>query len=131
MTQDHFLAYLAAFEERVMIAGVKANAFKFKGDTIIPLRRKKLNGTPFADFVGDSFEHNDVLAFNYYGLVKLSSGAVKIVKENIAVFPNLRTIKSKVLHFNSVKTEHIRKLAPDLLPEFSEFKMFLVGLRDF
>lgn len=125
--------YFNEFEKMVMVEGVKNNIFRIKGETIIPLRRKnkKLNNSDFAEFIGDKFDFDELFAFNYYGLVKLSTGTIKIVKQNITIFPNLRTIKSRVLHFNSIKTYHIKKLAPDLLSYFPEFKQFLVDLRSF
>ena len=123
--------YLVALETSVMVRGNEEGVFKKKAEEIVPLRKTKLHFTPFANFIGSEFEFGSVLAFNYYGLFKISTGTSKVVAECRVAFPNVRTIKAKVIHFNSIKMEHIKELAPDLLPDFPDFKRFLVDLRGF
>lgn len=123
--------YLDQLEQKVMIKGFEVEVFKKKQLEIIPLRKKKLHDTDFAEFVGPEFVYDSVLAFNYYGLFKLSSGGSKVVDNCKLAFPNIRTMKARVIHFNSVKIEHIKELAPELLSDFPDFKRLLVDLRDF
>ena len=123
--------YLVELEQLVMVQGMESGAFKKKAEEIVPLRKTKLHFTPFANFVGSQFKYDKVLAFNYYGLFKISTQTASVVEDCRVAFPNVRTIKAKVIHFNSIKMEHIKLLAPDLLPDFPDFKRFLVDLRGF
>lgn len=123
--------YLIQLESLVMVKGFEKGIFKKKAEEIVPLRKTKLHFTKFATFTGSEFEYDKVLAFNYYGLFKISTGISKVVEEGRAAFPNVRTIKAKVIHFNSIKIEHIKELAPELLNDFPDFKRFLVDLRGF
>jgi hypothetical protein len=113
------------------VEGYEKGVFKEKPPEIIPLRKKKLHDTELAAFVGPEFNYKSVLAFNYYGLFKLSSGGTEVVENCKLAFPNIRTMKARVIHFNSVKMEHIKELAPELLNDFPDFKRLLVDLRGF
>jgi len=123
--------YLHQLEQRIMIKGFEEGVFKEKSPEIIPLRKKKLHDTKFAEFVGPEFKYESVLTFNFYGLFKISSGGSEVVNNCRKAFPNIRTMKARVIHFNSVKMEHLKELAPDLLNDFPDFKRFLVDLREF
>lgn len=123
--------YMNELEQSVMIVGWKEKIFKERKPEIVPLRKKKLHLTPFSNFVGEKFIFDEVLIFNYYGLFKFSSEAINIINESRIAFPNIRTMKSNVIYFNSIKIEHIKELAPELLQDFPDFKQFLVGLRNF
>jgi len=105
--------------------------FKEKPSEIVPLRKRKLHDTDFAEFIGPEFKYDMVLVFNFYGLFKLSNGAKAVVENSKGAFPNIRTMKARVIHFNSIKIEHIKELAPELLSDFPDFKKFLVDLRKF
>jgi len=123
--------YLYNLEVKVMLKGYSNNVFKKTAIIEVPLRKKKMNFTDFANFIGSDFEFPEVLSFNYYGLFKISSKTKEIVQQNSTAFPGLRTIKSKVIHFNSIRMEHVKELAPELLSDFPDFKHFLVNLRGF
>lgn len=123
--------YLHNLEVKVMLKGHIDNVFKKSPLIEVPLRKKKMNFTDFANFIGEDFIYPEVLSFNYYGLFKISSKTKEIVQQNSTAFPGLRTIKSRVIHFNSIRMEHVKELAPELLSDFPDFKQFLVNLRRF
>lgn len=123
--------YMTRLEQEVMIIGWEVEMFKSRPAEVVPLRKRKLHDTDFAKFIESSFKYDSVLVFNYYGLFKLSSGAHEVVENSKVAFPNIRTMKAEVVHFNSIKIEYIKELAPDLLADFPDFKKLLVDLRRF
>ena len=121
--------YINKLEEKVIVAGFNNNVFGKRKKEIVPLRSGKLASTTFADFVGGSFNHNSLLAINYYGLYKLSNNIIDTVNKAENIFSEIRSIKSPVIHFNSIKMEQVFLLAPELGEEFLDFKKHLVRLR--
>lgn len=129
---DYFAEYLLRFEKEVMLEGYSNGLFKGTSEKILSLRPGKLdNTTEMVGFLGKKFESEKVIAFNFYGFIKFSSGLLNVVEENKKIFPNIKTIKSPVVHFQSIKIEHIQQLSKDLLIDFPEFKRFVVKLRQF
>ncbi len=115
-------SYLNSFEKTVMIPMYQAGIYNQRME-LISSRSGKLQNTNFGLFIKRYFEYEDILALNYYGLVKLSTGL-----SHRNAFDSKRLIRSPVIHFNSVKIEHIEKFNSDLLPDFVKFKQRLVKL---
>ena len=126
-----FVDYLLRFEKEIMLEGYLSGLFKGSQEKVISLRPGKLDETKLALFLGKEFQSSNVVAFNFYGFHKFSSGLIKVVNENKNIFPNIKAIKSGIVHFQSVKIEHIQQLQKDLLPGFPDFKKFIVNLRGF
>jgi hypothetical protein len=117
-------------ENKVIIPGLKQGIFDNSPDKIVPLRAGRLDNTPFGNFVGKTFKCGMLLAINYYGHYKLSSGILSAIESIEDTFPDVRCIKASVVHFNSIKIEHIEKLADkEMIADFAEFKKQLVSLR--
>lgn len=121
--------YLQEFERRVVIDGFRRELIGKTGEEVVPLRAGRLAKEALGQFVGKSFHCDSVLAINYYGLYKLSSGIYAAVESVRMLFPDLRSIKSPVVHFNSLKAENVIALAPDLAPDYERFKKYIVQLR--
>lgn len=121
--------YLLNFEKDVVEIGFEKGIFDVGRGEAVPLRAGKLSKEPLGKFVGDILYSDKVLAINYYGLYKLSRGIYQAVESVKVMFPDVRSIKSPVVHFNSLKTESVITLAPHLAPEFEEFKKYIVELR--
>lgn len=121
-------AYLKAFETEVLVNAFINGIMGGKNEPT-PVRPVKLNKTPFGHFIGHSFKFSDPLAFNYYGMVKVSTGVLEVVQEAEAVFPGLKLMNVPVINFSSIRKEHIYYLAPDLLSNFDQFKEHLIALR--
>lgn len=118
--------YLKEFEKEVLIKlfeSTKRNAEP------VPLKKRKIHLTEFGSFIESSFKYNQVLAFDYYGLFKVSKKILSIRAEHISIFPSIKIINAPVIHFSSVKKEQIQQLAPHLLKDFNQFKKYLVNLR--
>jgi len=121
--------YLLEFERSVIKLGVERGVFGDGKEEVVPLRSGKLSKEPLGEFVGDIFDSDKVIAINYYGLYKLSRGIFRAVESVKIMFPDVRSIKSPVVHFNSLKAENIIALAPNLAPGYDEFKKYIVRLR--
>lgn len=115
-------AYLVDFELTVLLPVYMDNS-SLKAEPV-PLRIGKLHKTSFFDFIGSSFESNQILSFNYYGLFKPSTAL-----QRIKPLQGRSTVNAPVIHFSSIKMDHIEKYNKKLLLEFVSFKKFLVALR--
>ena len=127
MNDNNFKEYLYAFEKSIMIPGVERDVFTKEGK--VAVKECKLCNTPFGEFVGTVLEYNRPMAIDYYGLIKKSTGMMDIVNgyKNIEI----KSIIVPIIHFASIKHEHISSLSPELLSMFTEFKDHLVQLRGF
>jgi len=131
--------YMRRFEREVIYTGFMMGRFcKHKNgfiagrkpiEEIVPLRYGKLSKSEFGEFIGKIFDAPVLLAINYYGLFKLSTEIIKAAESVKHIFGEIRSIKSPVVHFNSIKIEDVKELAPELFPDYPEFKKYIVGLR--
>lgn len=121
--------YLREFEKQVIYAGFTSGRFGERKEEIVPLRYGKLSKSEFGDFIGKTFDAKMLLAINYYGLFKLSTEIIRAAESVRHIFGEIRSIKSPVVHFNSIKIEDVKELAPDLFSDYPEFKKYIVGLR--
>lgn len=121
--------YLSEFENRVIYTGFMMGRFGERKEEIVPLRYGKLSKSWFGEFIGKTFDAGVLLAINYYGLFKLSTEIIKAAESVKHIFGEIRTIKSPVIHFNSVRVEDVKELAPNLLLDYPDFKRHIVDLR--
>ena len=115
--------YLNKFENQILLPLFESGDFLIKPEPV-PLRAGKLRKSQFAIFVGADFKYKDILSFNYYGLFKPSTALLQTKPKK-----GLNTIKAPVIHFSSIKIDHIEKQHRELLLDFVNFKKFLVALR--
>jgi len=118
--------YLEQFEKEVLIPLFKKEK---RTPEPVPLKKGKIHLTEFGNFIESSFDCDQILAFDYYGLFKISKKIIDLHKQNIKTFPCIKIINSPVIHFSSVKKEQIHELAPHLYNKFDDFKNYLVKLR--
>jgi len=123
---DHSL-YLVRFEKEVMIPIFEASDKVVKIN--IPVRPSRLLKTNFGKTVGGQFEYDRILALNYYGLMKVSTGFIEKMKEMKKEGYTIQSAITPVVYFASVRSSHISKYSPDLSVDFPEFKSKLVDLR--
>lgn len=116
--------YLDQLEQTVMIPWY-LDQFKDAKPVPISTRPGRLTATPFGVFIQSVFESDYRLALNYYGLIKVSTAQMR---QNMYCRRQFK-VKAVMVHFNSLKIEHIEKYNPELLPDFVKFKNFLVDLR--
>lgn len=121
--------YLNQFESKIIVEGFKKEVFGKRIEEIVPIRSGKLTNTGFGSFIGRSFKCGILLSINYYGLFKLSDEIVNISENAKIIFSEIRSVKSPVIHFNSIKPEQVKLLAPELLKNYDEFKKYVVNLR--
>lgn len=117
-----WMDYLVEFEEKVLLKVYNSSINSIKTEPV-PIRPGKLLKTPFGEFIGRSFTHKNLIAFNYYGLFKISSGIIQVDRNGS------NTVVAPVIHFSSVKIEHVEQHCKELIVDFVSFKKFLVGLR--
>jgi len=124
---NDFKSYLHTFEKSVVISGVENGVFTKEGK--VAVKECKLCNTPFGEFIDTKLKYNRPMAIDYYGLIKKSAGMMAIVDgyKNIEI----KSIIVPIVHFASIKHEHISSLAPELLSMFSGFKEYLIELRGF
>jgi len=124
---NHHKEYLDSFEKRVIIQGLYEGKLGKLG--MITIRECKLSNTQFGKFVGTSLEYSVPMAIDYYGLIKKSTGVLKVVDgyKNVEI----KSILIPVVYFASIRHEDIMDLANDLLNDFPLFKKFLIELRGF
>lgn len=133
--QDKAEQYMQRLELEVIIKGFEKGVFPDKKENlasqkVVPLRAGKLAPTPFGVFIGRSFEFDGILAINYYGHYKLSTGILDAVLDISQRFPDVRSIRSHVVYFNAIKIEHIQSLSDKGMQlDFPIFKRELVELR--
>lgn len=116
---EQWKEYLEEFEKKVLIGIFESVHLKREP---VPVRPGKLINSPFGEFIGTSFIYNRAVAFNYYGLFKLSTGL-----KNIEFISS--TIKAPVVHFSAVKIEQVEEYCKPLIVDFVSFKKSLVALR--
>lgn len=119
--------YRIQLEQKVMIP-LYENECEIMKNEPVPLSPGKLQGGLFGKAVGISFDYNRVLSFDYYGLFKLSSTIIEC-KKDILLAQKKTVILSPVIHFSSIKIEHIERFSKDLLLDFVAFKRYIVYLR--
>jgi hypothetical protein len=96
-------------------------------DRIVSVRESKLKSHTFGQILGTVFQHSKPCAFDYYGLQRKSTGLIN----KLADSSDLNTIVCPVLHFQSIKIEHILEVNPELIHKFAEFKTTLLKIRGF
>jgi hypothetical protein len=119
-----FQRYLLRFEKNVVIKGVEIGLFT---KTLkVPVKKGKLDRTRFGLIIGSVFEHELPIVIDYYGLLKKSTGLLKLGSTT-----KLRRVEATAVHFPSIRMNTIIELSPDLARGFSRFKRKLVNLRGF
>jgi hypothetical protein len=127
MEEEKWKDYLEQFESKVMLAGVFKRVFG--KETMVPVKDGKLSKTDFGKFLGKEIDSHTINAFDYYGHIKKSKGLLATIEAHDQF--ELKSIKSNMVHFASVKIEHIADLCPNLVVDFPKFKRFLLDLRGF
>lgn len=124
-----FADYMEQFEQKVMIPCAENELFKRK--IMVSTRTPKLRDTAFGQFIGPAFKYDGILAFNYYGLTKVSTGFQKRVQQVVNDGMDVKAVETLVVYFAAIKMKNITDFAPDLVLHFTEYKEYLVALRDF
>jgi len=124
-----FSIYMGEFERKVMIPCMEKGIFTKK--TMVSTKRPRLLDTSFGEFIGETFDYDKILVFNYYGLSKFSSYIQQAVEHRLDGGFEVKGVKSVVVYFASIKIKHITSLSPELATHFPAFKDFLVSMRNF
>ncbi len=128
MKREIFLKYLREFEDAVVCQGVLHGLLGKK--ELACTRAGKLTKTFFGTMMGNVLASDDFLAVDYYGLLKKSSGFIDALN-NRDGGAQVRMVEATVVHFPSIKIEHIAALAPNLVQSFPAFKQEVLRLRGF
>ena len=121
--------YFKQFEQEIIWKGFLKNNFGKRKPEIVPLRAGKLHKTEFGEFIGSTFTCPTLLAVNYYGLFKISTGIIGAMEKVSKVFPDIRSIMAPGVYFNSIRFEHVQDPYTPLADDFMEFKRYIVELR--
>jgi hypothetical protein len=125
----NFKEYMERFEQEVIVPGFEAKILGNRKEEVVPIRNGKLVNTDFGAFIDRTFFYNGMLSINYYGLFKLSSGIITATANIKKIFPDIRSIKAPVVHFNSIKIEQIKEISPEVFNLFPEFRTEVIRLR--
>lgn len=127
MTDFDYSKYRDDFEKKIIMASINENKIFKKRK--VPAKKGRLYNTDFANFLGEMFEHEEILAIDYYGFFKKSSGFLEkmISYEDVEI----KSMRVPVAHFASIKVELVSDLAPELVVNFSTYKRHLLKIRGF
>lgn len=120
--------YILQLERRVIIPIFIDGVLPAKYH-VVPLSGGKLRSTDFASFVGRSFEYSQLLAINYYGYFKLSTGIIEASSVAAKTFKEIKAVRTPVVFFNTLKKCHVKKYDEGLKDDYRRFKDFIVDLR--
>ena len=121
--------YMDQLEQKVMVKCATENVLT--RSIIVSTKKPKLLKTDFGEFIGEAFKFPKILTFNYYGLMKVSTGFKKEVEKLRNSGFDIKGVESNVVYFASLKLKVINEYAPSLISGFSEFKDYLVSIRNF
>lgn len=128
MDVESFKAYLEAFEQKVVILGQD----ELGSSERVSVMPQKFPVPAFVEQIGSHIMSADMLVFDIYGFKKKSLGFTHAAHEAQTVsHMQVRFIRCPVIHFASIKFETIRRLAPELVMDFPDFKKYLLDLRGF
>ncbi len=133
MGNINFKKYIIKFEKLVVIAGVQKDLLG--SIQFVSVKNTAINSSNFAKQMGRIIPTDLVLALDYYGYYKKSSGFyVKQGTEKSSLNGRqLKMMSSIVVHFNSIKMEDIVLLTGDtyIISNFPEFKQMVLSRRGF
>jgi hypothetical protein len=128
MDVKEFQDYLANFEREVVLAGQEELGTSER--VSVALQRFPI--PLFVEQVGTHIMSEDIVVFDLYGFKKKSLGFIHALHEASTLqHTQVRFIRCPVIHFASIKFEAIRRLAPELVMQFPDFKKYLLDLRGF
>jgi len=123
-----FRDYMHLFEKEVIIKGFE-NGF-FTKEIMVPSKNGRLDNTDYGMMIGNRIKYDKLLVVDYYGLLKKSTEFINKIKEFSEQF-EIRSMKSPIVYFASIKIEQISELMKDLTGDFPEFKKVIVLNRGF
>lgn len=117
----------------------EASVSKAVGDGLVgkleavPVLAGKLSRTKFGRSIGSRFITQQVMAIDYYGLLKKSDGFFLFVEDLRSKLKGrqLKIVTVMVVHFASLKLEVMAKIEPQLLSGFSDYKNAILVSRGF
>ena len=128
---DDFKKYMEELETFVL-AAIVSNGTIGKRDTI-PVRVGRLSRTVFGQKIGLTFESDVSFAVDYYGMLKKSTSLCKEIEWVQEQFTGtqVKTVESLIIHFASVRIEHVARFCPNLIAGFPNFKRTVLEARGF
>lgn len=126
-----FQEYLNTFETKVIVPGF------YKGywiqEQLVSVRPGKLSIKAFGKKLSGRIQTDELIVVDYYGFQRKSVGFFNRIDslQRHFVEKQIKTIKSPIVHFGSIKIETLAKITDDLylLGNFPFFKEILVKLR--
>jgi hypothetical protein len=131
LEEGSFQEYMTALESTVLEAVVSSGTAG-KRDTL-PVRPGKLSRTSFGKRVGTTFESSVSFAIDYYGMLKRSTALlqeIQWVRDQLSG-RQVKTVESLVIHFASIRIEHVARFNPHLIAGFPIFKKSILESRGF
>lgn len=129
--KDIMKGYLDRFEIQIVKYILEGGETRniYQPGRLVPIQGGKLMDTDFGRFIGHTFDNEGTLAFNYYGLYKVSTGIIAAQEKSKAAFPGIKTIVSPVINFASILPSDMSIIDPELSDGFPRFKEYIVQLR--
>lgn len=99
----------------------------------VPVPAGKLQKRTIGQVLGVEIATQEVLAIDYYGYTKKSSGFWGLVRDVMEdqKGKQIKMVEAPLVHFNSIKLEVLAKIAPEVVPRFGDFKKAVLDAREF
>lgn len=124
MNDVSFQIAIMDFERAIIMPGILG---KVIGKVeLIPVRRGKLANTDFGKAVGTELYSDQILAVDYYGYTKKSTGFFQECTTIKSEFPEkqVKMVEAPIVHFASLRIEDIALIctAPEVIAGFPNLK---------
>jgi hypothetical protein len=124
MEQNRLIEYLNELEQRVIIPCILEGRLGMIRP--VTVRNGKAAKTELAALIGTRVYCKKPLVIEYFGLFRRSTGFMVLAVE---VQRDTKTLVVPCANISAVRDSHIRTHAPELLPEFGQFKETIIALR--
>lgn len=127
-----FVSYLQNFEDQVIRVGAEKEMLG--KEELVPIRNGKLLRRPFGKALGREINCDAVVAVDYYGHIKKSTGFFRYAEQCSAdVEGQLKMISSVLVHFARIRIEDVYRISKSskLIGRFPEFKEEMLRLKGF
>lgn len=131
MNNGRLQDYMQDFEATVLAQAILSGAVGRR--ETLPVRAGKLSKTGYGKVIGPKFDSDVSFAVDYYGLLKRSTALLKEIEwlRDQLSGRQVKTVECLVVHFASVRIEHVARYNQNLVAEFPMFKSELLAVRGF
>jgi hypothetical protein len=120
--------YMKQFEIDVLVKGYNEKLITNRDPEPVPMRPGKYRNTHFGKFLGKTFNYDGVIAINYYGHFKVSTGILRRVEDARSIF-RVKSVMSPIIYFAAIHAADVKKIDPGFIKDFEKYKRYVSKLR--